>query len=62
MKKHEYVDLHLLTTLSNEQLIARSFFELLLDLRQDPLDVILVIFGHRALIFFRLKALGKNGK
>ena len=31
-------------------------------LRQDPLEAILVIFGPRALIFFRLKALGKNEK
>ena len=31
-------------------------------LRQDPLEAILVIFGRRALIFFCLKALGKNEK
>ena len=33
-------------------------------LRQDPppLEAILVIFGHRALIFFCLKALGKKWK
>ena len=32
------------------------------SLRQDPLEAILVIFGRRALIFFCLKALGKNEK
>ena len=32
------------------------------ELRQDPLEAILVIFGRRALIFFCLKALGKNEK
>ena len=32
------------------------------DLRQDPLEAILVIFGRRALIFFCLKALEKNEK
>ena len=31
-------------------------------LRQDPLEAILVIFGPGALIFFCLKALGKNEK
>ena len=31
-------------------------------LRQDPLEAILVIFGRRALIFFRLKGLGKKWK
>ena len=29
------------------------------NLRQDPLEAILVIFGRRALIFFCLKALKK---
>ena len=29
-------------------------------LRQDPLEAILAIFGYKALIFFGLKALGKN--
>ena len=32
------------------------------SLRQDPLEANLVIFGRRALIFFCLKALGKNEK
>ena len=31
-------------------------------IRQDPLEAILVIFGHGALIFFCLKALGKIWK
>ena len=30
--------------------------------RTAPLEAILVIFGHRALIFFCLKALGKKMK
>ena len=30
------------------------------ELRQDPFEAILVIFGRRALIFFCLKALGKK--
>ena len=32
------------------------------NVRQDPLEAILVIFGRRPLIFFCLKALGKNEK
>ena len=32
------------------------------QLRQDPFEAILVISGRRALIFFCLKALGKNEK
>ena len=54
--------------------LRRSIFDLLsrsrrrslsklscsISLRQDPLEAILVIFGRRALIFFCLKALGKN--
>ena len=31
-------------------------------IKAGPLEAILVIFGHRALIFFCLKALGKNEK
>ena len=40
---------------------SSAFFEFL---RQDPppFEAILVIFGHRALILFCLKALGKNEK
>ena len=34
----------------------------MIELRQDPLEAILVIFGGRALIFFVWKLLKKNEK
>ena len=38
------------------------YFQQIVKARPPPLEAILVIFGSRALIFFCLKALGKNGK
>ena len=42
--------------------VPGQIFHFYLPLRQDPLEAISVIFGRRALIFFCLKALGKNEK
>ena len=44
---------------ANQRKVGQSVVRLL---RQDPLEAILVIFGHRALIFFCLKALWKIWK
>ena len=44
-----------------KNLLAQNAFNLVhqTNLRQDPLEAILVIFGRRALNFFRFKALEK---